>query len=178
MTRLVFPLAFIFALITLVAIVQSLGNSETVAVADKKPINNSTIKQFAILPFVAPALNVKDAEGKDFPSEKINNGVTIVTFWSSVCGECDTGLPVLDKFANEHPEINMVLVNYKDDIEVGKEKLSLLDIKLKSYFDQNGSAFKEWEATMPSSYYIRDGLIQYFFPGRVSLEHLQALLAL
>ena len=175
MSRLVFPLAFVIALITLVVIIQSFSKSQDFQTSSN---SNTAIKNFSVIPFTAPQLKVVDSDNRTIDEQKIKSGKVFLTFWSVNCLECDQGLPVIDEFASTASVIEFVLVSHKDELKLGQEKLSQLNIALKSYYDLTGEAFQEWEATMPSSYYIIDDQIRYLFPGRVSVEHLQALLTI
>ena len=116
----------------------------------------------------APGATVKDAGGQDIElGTVIDHG--LITFWSSACGECDTQLTDLGDFTAANPNFNSVLVGVKEDPNSAKAKTLPA-----SYFD-DGTAFQKWSGTMPSSYYIESGQIKYFFPGRISKEHLEAL---
>lgn len=175
LNRLVFPLGFIVALAALAFVAQSLGNSTP---AEGEPLSApELLKQYEIVADLLPVANLTDEDGKKVDLPSLLTKPTLLTFWSVNCGECDTGLPVLDSFAKSQSQIAIVLVNTKDEPKDVEEKLGSLNVTLGTYYDLDGSAQQSWGATMPASYFAINGEIKYFFPGRVSDEHLQALLA-
>lgn len=176
MSRLVFPLAFVIALIAFAMVFQSLQTSTNSQ--QSAEIKSDLLQQYQIVPIPVPETSVTNSDQKKDSLSEVKTGKTILTFWSAECGECEAGLPVLDQFATDHPDVRVVLVNYKNDKETADAKLKELNIKLPTYYDFDGSNFISWEAVMPSSYFIQNGQVTIFFPGRVSVEHLNALLTI
>lgn len=171
--RLVAPISFLIGLVALAFVMQTLGNSSPT----NKPLTSpELLKQFEIVEIVPPAASVSDKDGKKYDLQTIFTKPTIVTYWSVNCGECDTGLPVLDNFANSQSQVVVMLIDTKDETKDAAEKLRSLNVTLGTFYDSDGSAFQTWEATMPASYFVINGKIKYYFPGRISQEHLDALL--
>ncbi|MEK7171261.1 MAG: TlpA disulfide reductase family protein [Patescibacteria group bacterium] len=173
LNRLVAPLGFLIGLVALAYVMQTLGNSSP---TNKPLAGPELLKQFEIVEIVPPTAIVNDKDGKKIDLTTLFAKPTLLTFWSVNCGECDTGLPVLDNFANNQSQIAVIMIDTKDEPKDADAKLKLLDVTLGTYFDLDGSAFQNWEATMPASYFVINGKIKYYFPGRVSQEHLDALL--
>jgi len=174
MTRLVAPLGFLVGLAALFFVMQSLGGSS--ASTNSQPSGPDLIKQYQVNEIAPIPATVTDKDNKKVDLPSLFTQPTLLTFWSVQCGECETGLPVLDDFAKSQSKIAVIIVDTKDLPKDAQAKLDSLKVSLKTYYDADGSAFQEWEATMPSSYYIAGGKISYFFPGRVSNDILQALL--
>ena len=62
---------------------------------------------------------VKNITGDDWDSEVINkNGVTVVDFWGEGCAPCKTLAPIIESYANDNPDKNVLKVNFNDAIEV------------------------------------------------------------
>lgn len=173
--RLVAPLVFIIGLAALAFIMQTLGN--TTSVSNKSLTGPELLKQFEIVEIVPPAAIVSDKDSKKFDLSTLFTKPTLITFWSVNCGECDNGLPVLDNFAKSQSQIAVILIDTKDAPEDAEAKLTSLKVTTDTYYDTDGSTFQNWEATMPASYFVINGKIKYYFPGRVSQDHLDALLA-
>ncbi len=174
-SRLVAPIGFIVALAALAFVMQTLGNSPS---ANKPLTGPELLKQYEIVEVDPPTANLTDKNGKRIDLLPLLTRPTIITFWSINCGECDTGLPVLESFAKSQAQVAVLLIDTKDEPEDAEEKLKSLSITLETFYDFDGATFQNWEATMPASYFVINGKVRYFFPGRISTEHLQALLTL
>ena len=174
LNRLVVPLVFIIALAALTFVMQNLGNSSST----NKPLTGSELlKQYEIVEIAPPAANLTDKDEKKVDLLPRLTKPTLITFWSVNCGECETGLPLLDYFAKSQTQVSEVLIAVKDEPKDAEEKLRSLNVALGTFYDLDGSAVQSWEATtMPASFFVINGKIKYFFPGRVSQEHLDALL--
>lgn len=175
LNRLVAPLVFIVALAALAFVMQTLGNSSS-----NKPLTGpELLKQYEIVEIAPPATNLTDKDNKKVDLPPILVKPTLITFWSVNCGECDTLLPLLNDFSKNHPQISQLLISEKDEPKDAEEKLESLNVTLGTYYDLDGSVAQSWEAsTMPASFFVINGKLKYFFPGRVSQEHLDALLTL
>ena len=171
LNRLVIPLVFIVALAALAFVMQTLGNPSS-----NKPLTGpEPLKQYEIVEIDLPVAELTDKDGKKIDLPSVFAKPTLLTFWSVNCGECETGLPVLDNFAKNQDRVAVVLISVKDEPKDAQETLKSLKVTLKTSYDIDGTTFQFWEATMPASYFVINGKIKSFFPGRVSQEHLDAL---
>lgn len=173
LNRLVAPLVFITVLVALAFVMQTLGNPTS-----NKPLTGpELLKQYEIVEIAPPESNLTDKEGKKLDLLPLLVKPSLITFWSVNCGECETLLPLLNDFSNTHSQISHVLISEKDEPKDAEEKLKSLNATLGTYYDLDGSAAQSWEAsTMPASFFVMNGKVKYFFPGRISQEHLDALL--
>ena len=174
--RLVAPVGFLVALAALFFVLQTLNNPPTSSIATTA--SPDILKQFEIKPVAPIAATVTDKNNQKVDLISLLTKPTLLTFWSVGCGECETGLPLLDTFAKSQSKIAIVIVDTKDSPKDAQAKLDSLKVSLTTYYDPDGSAYQNWEATMPSSYYVAAGQIKYFFNGRVANDHLQALLTI
>lgn len=73
---------------------------------------------------------------ENFESEvlKSNKGV-LVDFWASWCGPCKMLAPVVEEFANEHPEIKVGKVNVDEQDELA-QKYGIVSIPTVIYFEK------------------------------------------
>ncbi|OGD61001.1 hypothetical protein A3A71_02065 [Candidatus Berkelbacteria bacterium RIFCSPLOWO2_01_FULL_50_28] len=122
-----------------------------------------------------PNIQITDAAGKETWLNKLR-GPILITLWSGECPECKEGLKDIETFVKGNTQFKVMLVNHLQNPETANAVLKKNSVTLPTYFDHNGDAFRALSATMPASYYIIEGRIRYFFPGRISTEHLQALL--
>jgi len=116
-----------------------------------------------------------DERGQMIALNKLNSQPLLITFWSTECGECAKELPELQQFVASHAQFSAVIINVREEAAIVKQKLQDWGVTLPSYRD-SGAAFAALSGTMPSSYFIKNDRISYFFPGRINTEHLQALL--
>ncbi|MDO8649858.1 MAG: TlpA disulfide reductase family protein [Candidatus Berkelbacteria bacterium] len=174
LNRLVAPLVFIIALAALAFVMQTLGNSSP---ANKPLTGPELLKQYEIVEIAPPVASLTDKDNKKVDLQPLLTKPTLITFWSVNCGECETGIPLLNEFSKNHSQITQLLISEKDEPKDAEEKLKSLDVTLGTYYDLDGSAVQSWEAqTMPASFFVINGKVKYFFPGRISQEHLDALL--
>ncbi len=66
-------------------------------------------------------------EERIFGEERFGSGLTVVDFWAPWCGPCRMQGPVLEQFADEHPEIKVVKVNVDEERELAS-KLGIMSI--------------------------------------------------
>lgn len=168
MHRLIAPMVF---LTLLFAAAMIFGGSHSPSQPDR-----SLISQFKVNDTPKGGV-VTDQEGASVELESLFGNKTLLTFWSSQCRECEEGLTVIGKFSERYPEVTVILVNFRDPMPLALQALERLSPQLKSYFDFSGKVYQSWLATLPSSYYIEQGKILYFFPGRVGADHLEAIMA-
>lgn len=169
--RLVGPVAFLI-LVAVGFLLFGASNSSS----NKQLTPAETIAPYATNVAI-PKVQVTDATGKATGLNKLR-GPILITLWSGECPECKEGLKDIEAFVKSNPKFKVMLVNHLQNPETANAVLKKNSVTLPTYFDRNGDAFRALFATMPASYYIIDGRIRYFFPGRISTEHLQALLTL
>ncbi len=84
----------------------------------------------------------------NFTKEVLNSEKPVlVDFWASWCGPCKMLSPVLDKIANEHPEIKVCKVNV-DEEESLSEKFNVMSIPTLLVF-KNGTLAKQSVGVIP-----------------------------
>lgn len=59
--------------------------------------------------------------------------ITIVDFWAPWCGPCRTQLPILEKFASQNEDVQVVKVNVDENSELA-QKYSIRSIPTILYF--------------------------------------------
>lgn len=99
----------------------------------------------------------------------------LVTFWSTECPECLTGLKDQARFQIERPDFPLRWINFQQTPAKAKEYLAKNELTVPTDYDLDGSTWRLYQATMPASYWLADNKIVYVFPGRISIKHLQAL---
>lgn len=124
-----------------------------------------------------PKMTVTNEQGELIEIALLAKTDSLLTIWTSTCAECKTGLIDLQKYHEMHPELAMILFNYRDTKEDATAVLTELGITIPNYYDEAGESYEKLQATIPASYYFKDAKFYYYFPGRVMGEHLDLLLA-
>ena len=135
LNRLVAPLVFIIALAALAFVMQTLGNSSP---ANKPLTGPELLKQYEIVEIAPPAANLTDKDSKKVELQPLLTKPTLITFWSVNCGECETGIPLLNEFSKNHSQMIQLLISEKDEPKDAEDKLKSLDVTLGTYYDLDG----------------------------------------
>ncbi|MBD3165096.1 redoxin domain-containing protein [bacterium] len=66
--------------------------------------------------FVMPEFAMKDSSGNEITHNDLAGSVTVLDFWSTMCGPCQKALPEIDEFYREdrRPGVNVYCVNLWD----------------------------------------------------------------
>lgn len=162
----------------LVIVALAMGLSIFGADNNSNPSKADEIIQPYIVNEVVRPITLKNKEEADVVLDSSLPDKTLITLWDATCGECPVGLPIINTFAAAHPEINTIFINIKNDKAQAEEALKKYNLNFDTLYDREGVTTKVWFATMPATYFVRNGSFKVFFPGRVSAEHLNALLTL
>jgi hypothetical protein len=164
-SRLVLPVLAVGLVIFFVLLLFATG-------PDPTPPISEGISQFAVSSEIPESYIVDE---NNSPLDLATEEIMLVTFWRASCEECDQGLKDIQTFSDSHPDIKTVLINISDSVEIARQKLEDNKITLPTYYDQDLKTYTAWSGTIPASYYIENGKITYFFPGRVFPELLEQL---
>lgn len=82
--------------------------------AETGPTESSLIPAFT--PTKAPAITGQTITGEPFDLADYAGKPIILNFWASWCGPCRREIPAIAAFAKSHPEIQVLGVDYLDDV--------------------------------------------------------------
>ena len=82
--------------------------------AETGPTESSLIPTFT--PTKAPAITGKTVTGKPFDLADYAGKPILLNFWASWCGPCQRELPAIAAFAKSHPDVQVLGVNYQDNV--------------------------------------------------------------
>lgn len=175
--RLLAPIVFIILIASVIFIVVSLNNDKTPSSRETPTgLLSKYFTQQATPPAKVSLGDKKDKIEIDDAVSKVG-GKALVTFWNSECSECQNELKDFAAFSKEHPDFKLVLINFRESPEKATPFLATISKDLTTYYDTDGSAFTAWAGTMPASYYVSNGTILYYFPGKITSDYLKELLA-
>ncbi|GIV44028.1 MAG: thioredoxin [Bacteroidia bacterium] len=80
---------------------------------------------------------------KDNFESLINSGkISVVDFWAEWCGPCKMQLPILENFAKENPDIQVIKINVDENIDLANS-YEIINIPTIIYFDKSGKKVKK-----------------------------------
>lgn len=126
------------------------------------PLINRPVPQFTL-----PLLNVKD---KSFTPDDLRGQVWILNVWASWCVACRAEHPVLNRMAQQHQDIILIGLNYKDQKSDAEAWLKYFgDPYRYTIVDSDGRVGIDWGVYgVPESFVIdKKGIIRYKHTGPV-----------
>lgn len=133
------------------------------------------LESFAVNELLPKDLVVTNEQNQQLRLDEILSKPTLVTLWTSTCNHCLPALTSQQAYSKRFPNISVITINFREDPTLSKEFLLKNNIDLPLYFDRNGLLFNELAGTIPGSYYIENGMIKYFFPGKITDDLLEKL---
>lgn len=97
-----------------VALIVGLRGVSDATKAETGPTESSLIPAFT--PTKAPPITGKTITGQPFDLADYAGKPIILNFWASWCGPCRREIPAIAVFAKSHPEIQILGVDYLDEV--------------------------------------------------------------
>lgn len=117
----------------------------------------------------APAISVKDGEGRLRTLSEFKGLVVLVDFWASWCAPCKASFPALDSLHEEFHDagLEVVAINVDEDARSAQSFLAGKSPSMTVLFDPKGRSPEAFKVEgMPSSFLIdRDGNIRFRHMG-------------
>lgn len=109
----------------------------------------------ALTPKAAPALKLKNADGKVFDLASARGQWALVHFWASWCGPCRKEMPTLPIMSAKLPDLKLILVNTSETDDEVFSFLATVSPELDSLMDRDGTVTERWKPRgLPSSYLV------------------------
>lgn len=105
----------------------------------------------------APALQLKDMDGKSVNLAQLKGRWVLVHFWASWCGPCRREMPTLPKLIHAFPpeRLSVILVNTAESDEDVFTFLASVSPELTTYMDRDGQVTERWQPRgLPSTFFV------------------------
>lgn len=124
----------------------------------------------------APAFSLQTPDGRAVSLEEFRGRPIVLNFWYAGCPPCQQEMPLLQRTAAQHPDITVLLLNYRDSAATARGFLAARGVTQTALLDQDGRVAAAYRvAGFPTTVFVRpDGTEQSRHPGPLTTEILSA----
>jgi len=117
----------------------------------------------------APPFTLPTLAGDRVSLEQFRGRTVILNFWWSGCPPCRAEMPALQRFADQHPDAALLLVDSSDSPQVAQAFVRSLGITAPVLMDSSGATMAAYHvAYFPTTVVVGpDGLVRFSQPGPV-----------
>jgi cytochrome c biogenesis protein CcmG, thiol:disulfide interchange protein DsbE len=124
----------------------------------------------------APAFLLPALDGSRLSLDQLRGQPVIVNFWWSGCPPCRQEMPLLQRYADAHPNVRLVLVDPVDGVDGARAFTASVHVRAPVLLDGGGRVAAAYGvAAYPTSFFVRpDGTIASRYPGALDAALLDA----
>lgn len=113
--------------------------------------------------------------GEEISLAQFEGTPVVVNFWASWCGPCKDELPDLQEFADTHPEVQVLGINFQDSVSAAQEIQAEIGFTFPSVSDPRGEFGVDYEIPgMPTTFFLdADHRIAGRLTGGADLEQFE-----
>lgn len=117
----------------------------------------------------APAFSLPALSGSKVSLEESRGRPVILNFWWSGCVPCRTEMPMLQRFADQHPDVSLLLIDSSDSPQAARAFAQSMGVKAPVLMDQDGSTMAAYHvAYFPTTIVVGpDGVQRFVHTGEV-----------
>lgn len=119
----------------------------------------------------APALKLKDLEGREHALEDYRGKVVLVNFWATWCEPCKEEMPSIERLRRslEGRAFAVLAVNLAEPDAIVQAFLARVPLGFPVLMDRDAAAAKAWKARMlPATFIVgTDGRVRYSYIGEL-----------
>jgi cytochrome c biogenesis protein CcmG, thiol:disulfide interchange protein DsbE len=124
----------------------------------------------------APSFSLRTLDGRAVSLDEYRGRPVVVNFWYAGCPPCQQEMPLLQRAADQHPRVSVLLVNYRDSAGTASSFAAARGVRATVLLDQDGRASAAYRvAGFPTTVFVRtDGSEQGRHPGPLTESVLAA----
>jgi cytochrome c biogenesis protein CcmG, thiol:disulfide interchange protein DsbE len=124
----------------------------------------------------APAFSLPSLDGARMSLEELRGRPVILNFWWSGCPPCRQEMPLLQRYADAHPGVALVLVDPVDGLDAIRGFVASVHVRSPVLLDAGARMAAAYGvAAYPTTFFLRsDGTIASRYPGALTQDALTA----
>jgi peroxiredoxin len=125
----------------------------------------------------APDITVTDLSGKAVSLSDFTGAQVLLNFWAVDCDGCNMERDIFEAVHIEYPDLQIMMIDSKDNISQVKRFANIFDFNLPVYMDEQMTAADDFDVHfLPETFLVdRNGIIEYIqngaFADRAQLEN-------
>ncbi len=118
----------------------------------------------------APGITLSTLDGKQVNLSDLRGRPVLINFWATYCVPCRVEMPLIQRMADQHPKLVVLLVDERDSILAARSFISELQIRSTVLLDTDGKAGDLFRITgLPTTIFVRaDGTIEGRYIGQTN----------
>jgi cytochrome oxidase Cu insertion factor (SCO1/SenC/PrrC family) len=123
-----------------------------------------------------PGFSLRTPDGRAVSLEEFRGRPVVLNFWYAGCPPCQQEMPLLQKAADEHRDVAVLLVNYRDSADTARGFASARKVRAPVLLDQDGRVSAAYHVNgFPTTVFVRsDGTEEGRQPGALTDSALTA----
>ena len=115
----------------------------------------------------APSFILSTLDGKQVSLSDLRGRPVLINFWATYCVPCRIEMPLIQRMADQHPKLIVLLVDERDSTPAARSFLGELQIRSTVLLDTDGKAGDLYRITgLPTTIFVRaDGTIEGRYIG-------------
>ena len=128
---------------------------------------------------LAPGFALPTTDGRSLSLEELRGRPVVINFWYAGCPPCQQEMPLLQRAADQHPDVAVLLVNYRDAAATARDFARRRQIRAPVLLDQDGRVAASYRVSgFPTTVFVRaDGTESGRQPGALTDSALSANLS-
>ncbi len=120
-------------------------------------------------------------DGRRVSLREFRGKPVLVNFWATYCVPCRVEMPAIERVANQHPKLGVLLIDERDDPGAARRFVADLNIRSTVLLDMDGETGDRYGVSgLPTTVFVRtDGSVEGRYVGQtdeqILLRHVNAL---